>query len=336
MDWANFMGVRLAMLMGLTGMALGLPLRAAELTLPERYLHMYIGINEAEQAEHAQDFKSALEGFEDCYRQLLDIQKADPDWEEALVLHRLQDLKAKILEMEGRVNPPAANAAPAAPGGLATNRVPIAPMPPMQFAETASRRSHNIYPWKTNIPAAKFWIGEGGVPSSAWDGNWVRDNDGPDSPTNRNGYASGSHASGLNPFYVALPFNDLAHPDLAQKWLPHGWARAPKNGAPVSACKDRWLELKNARGDVCYAQWEDVGPRRNDHAAYVFGDEVPGKDEPGICVSPAVAEYLQVIGAPALVSWRFVDNADVRPGAWLKMDEQAVLYRALHHLQASR
>jgi hypothetical protein len=31
-----------------------------------------------------------------------------------------------------------------------------------------------------------------------------------------------------------------------------------------------------------------------------------------------------------VVSWRFADEADVRPGAWLKLDEQAVMYTAMH------
>jgi hypothetical protein len=203
----------------------------------------------------------------------------------------------------------------------------------------------NFYPWKTGIITTMFWIGEGSTPlssttnvQSSWDEDWMPNNHGSDSPYNRNGYASGSHASTLNPFYVALPFNDLAFPDKAREWLPRGWYRRPKDGKQVSACKDRWVEIKNRQGDVCYAQWEDVGPLRYDHAEYVFGDERPigmGDDHAGLDVSPAVADYLNINDRNRLTSWRFVDDEDVRPGAWLKLDEQAVLYTALHQMRNS-
>jgi len=207
------------------------------------------------------------------------------------------------------------------------------------------RKYKNTYPWKTNIITTMFWIGEGSTPlssttnvESSWDEDWLPHNHGSDSPNDRDGWASGSHASTLNPFYVALPFNDLAFPDKAREWLPRGWYRRPEDGKQVSACKDRWVEIKNRQGDVCYAQWEDVGPLRYDHAEYVFGDERPigmGDDHAGLDVSPAVAQYLNIDGRNRLTSWRFVDDADVRPGAWLKLDEQAVLYTALHQLKNS-
>ena len=164
-------------------------------------------------------------------------------------------------------------------------------------------------------------------------------NHGSDNPNNRNGYASGSHASTLNPFYVALPFNDLAFPDKARQWLPAGWYRRPKDGKQVSACKDRWVEIKNQRGDYCFAQWEDVGPLRYDHAEYVFGSERPiglGDNHAGLDVSPAVAKYLGIEGKDrAITSWRFVDDEDVQPGPWLKYEELALLYTAMHEEKSS-
>jgi hypothetical protein len=207
------------------------------------------------------------------------------------------------------------------------------------------KKIKNNYPWKTKIITTEFWIGEGSTPmssttneASAWDLDWRSTNSGVDSPNDRNGYASGRHASTVNPFYVALPFNDLAFPDKAREWLPRGWYRRPKDGKQVSACKDRWVEIKNAQGDVCYAQWEDVGPLRYDHAEYVFGDERPtglGDDHAGLDVSPAVADYLNLNDRNRYTSWRFVDDEDVKPGAWLKLDEQAVIYAALHQLKNS-
>jgi hypothetical protein len=161
-------------------------------------------------------------------------------------------------------------------------------------------------------------------------------NHGSDNPNDRNGYAAGNHASTLNPFYCALPFNDLKYPDMAHEWLPRGWYRRPENGKEVSACKDRWVEIRNAQGDTCYAQWEDVGPLRYDNAEYVFGNERPtglGGDHAGLDVSPAVAEYLGLSDRNRYMSWRFVDEDEVRPGAWLKLDEQAVIFTALEQLK---
>ena len=287
-----------------------LPLHAVpELSLPKQYLDIYLKINEAEQSERKGDLKAALDTFVVCYQQLLAIQKTDPYWQTSLVVHRLADCKAKIIDLSAKANPGAP---------LPVNWAPLAGV------------LHNIYLLKENVAASQFWIGENGDKASAWAADWVRENGGADSPDDRNGYAAGEHASRVNPFYVALPFDDLAHPQLAQKWLPKGWARAPKNGKAVSACKDRWVELKNARGDVCCAQWEDAGPK-TDEAEYVFGGAgAPKAGGPGIEVSPAVGEYLGLDKLNTTVSWRFVDDADVRPGAWMKLDEQAVIYMAMH------
>jgi hypothetical protein len=203
------------------------------------------------------------------------------------------------------------------------------------------RKPKNSYPWKLNIITTIFWIGEGSTPisstdnvSSAWDEDWRYNNGGTDSPYDRDGYASAHHAAQINPFYVALPFNDLAFPDKARRWLPAGWYRPPKDGKQVSACKDRWVEIKNAQGDVCYAQWEDVGPLRYDHAEYVFGPERPDTyTRAGLDVSPAVADYLNINERNRFTRWRFVDDSDVQPGAWLKYDEEALLFKAMHDLK---
>jgi hypothetical protein len=207
------------------------------------------------------------------------------------------------------------------------------------FIFTNFEKKTHTYPWKTNIITTVFWIGEGDTPisrttneQSAWDEEWRRTNGGADRPDDRDGYAAGGHASMVNPFYVALPFNDLAFPDKARIWMPSWWHRSPKNGKPVSACQHRWVEIKNAQGDTCYAQWEDVGPLRYDHAEYVFGSERPDTyTRAGLDVSPAVAQYLNINERNRYTSWRFVDDEDVRPGQWLKLDEQAVLYTALQH-----
>jgi len=209
---------------------------------------------------------------------------------------------------------------------------------------SARKGPKNIYPWKTNIITTVFWIGEGGSSisstdniGSAWDEEWRTSNGGNDSPNNRNGYASAYHAARVNPFYIALPFNDLVYPDKARRWIPAGWARKPKDGRPVSACQHRWVEIKpeDGRGRVCYAQWEDVGPLRYDHAEYVFGSERPNTfTRAGLDVSPAVAQYLGIDSDHrAMTRWRFVDDEDVPPGVWLKYEEEAVLFNAIHNMK---
>jgi hypothetical protein len=320
-----------ALLLMVAAVMPALPLRAGDegLSLPKQYLAIYLKINEAEQAERQGDLRGARAAFEECYERLLAIHKADPDWEDALVLHRLDDCKAKVLELT-----PKADAEPAATNAPSTV-APSLPKFPVDATALATifipgrALPHNIYPWKVNVAAVQFWIGENGEKASAWVPDWVGENGGSDNPENRNGYAAGGFASRANPFYVALPFDDLAHPDLAQKWLPHGWARAPRNGKPVSACKDRWVELKNARGTVCYAQWEDAGAK-TDEAEYVLGGAAaPKAAGPGIELSPAVATYLGLPGNAMTVAWRFVEDAEVRPGAWMKLDEQALIYKAM-------
>lgn len=206
------------------------------------------------------------------------------------------------------------------------------------YAVSTHRGPRNVYPWKTNIITTIFWIGEGGTTisatdniGSAWDEDWRHTNGGTDTPEERSGYASGRHASLVNTFYVALPFNDLAFPDKARIWLPAGWSKPVRRGErPVSACKDRWIEIKNSEGRSCFAQWEDVGPLRYDHAEYVFGNERPTTyTRAGLDVSPAVAQFLHLDERHNITRWRFVDDDDVPPGVWLKYEEQAVLYKAI-------
>ena len=117
--------------------------------------------------------------------------------------------------------------------------------------------------------------------------------------------------------------------------MPASWQRPPRNDRPVSACQGRWVEIKteDGSGRVCYAQWEDVGPNGNNHAEYVFGPERPDSgNRAGLDVSPAVAQYLGLGDEkePIHTRWRFVDDEDVPPGAWMKYEEQAILYSALH------
>lgn len=198
------------------------------------------------------------------------------------------------------------------------------------------------YPWKKNIVTTCFWVGEGtcGYNSttnykSAWDSRWTKNYGGTDSPKRR--VDSSTHpgatlpknfAPTLNPFYVALPYNDIKYPKLSRKYVPwwnhQAWRKEPLE----SQCKGRWIMIEY-KGRVAFAQWEDVGPFRYDHVRYVFGDERPKiHSKAGLDVSPAVRDYLGMKGLNK-VNWRFVEDHEVPYGPWVKYGEQAVLYSVI-------
>jgi len=81
--------------------------------------------------------------------------------------------------------------------------------------------------------------------------------------------------------------------------------------------KGRWVAIR--RGNkVAYAQWEDCGPFRTDHAAYVFGNERPKPNlnkGAGLDVSPAVRDFLEMADTD-VTDWKFVDFKDVPNGPW--------------------
>ena len=187
------------------------------------------------------------------------------------------------------------------------------------------------YPWKKNIVTTCFWIGEGSTSysdttnqGSAWDTQWTEDYGGMDDPSRRIGFLPRRFAATQNPFYVALPFKDDKYPDLAKKWVP--WYKEPARGQKyTSLCRGHWLEIRNSNGKSCFAQWEDVGPFRCDHAAYVFGNDRPHEfNKAGLDASPAVRDYLG-LSELDITDWRFVEADDVPYGPWLEYNEQAVI-----------
>ena len=91
---------------------------------------------------------------------------------------------------------------------------------PQVFIPTTSRNTISRYPWKTNIVTTVFWVGEqaGGnnpVPNvkSSWDANWSYNYGGFDNPeaSARRNYIPVSFVPKQNPFYCALPYNDVTH-----------------------------------------------------------------------------------------------------------------------------
>jgi hypothetical protein len=203
---------------------------------------------------------------------------------------------------------------------------------PEVFVPTTSRPSlygfGGRYPWKIDIVTTVFWVGEKPTPNnpvpntrSAWDINWVTDYGGYDDPdaNNRRNYIPANFTPRQNPFYCALPYNDVTtgttKPE-APIVIP--WFREAYRKYGQSVCQNRWIEIRNHFGQTCYAQWSDCGPFRTDDWQYVFGNELP---EPnlnhgaGLDVSPAVRDFLGLSGMD-VTSWRFVDFPEVPPGPW--------------------
>ena len=72
------------------------------------------------------------------------------------------------------------------------------------------------HPWHYRVRATVFWVGEKASPgnpvsniASSWDPNWQSNFGGYDHPFKRSGYRPAAFEPQMNPFYVALPYNDL-------------------------------------------------------------------------------------------------------------------------------
>jgi hypothetical protein len=184
------------------------------------------------------------------------------------------------------------------------------------------------YPWKTSIVTTVFWIGEpvGGhnfTPNfaSSWDSNWTRAYGGYDNPNPeaRHNFIPVNFTPHQNPFYCALPYNDVTRGTTkpeARVVIP--WFREAYHREGQSVCRDRWVEIRGRSGRVAYAQWSDCGPFRTDHWQYVFGVERPRPNlnqGAGLDVSPAVRDYLG-LQPTDVTDWKFVDDHEVPNGPW--------------------
>lgn len=203
-----------------------------------------------------------------------------------------------------------------------TNRMPI-PQPRPALSTTTPMPRPSSTGWKPAI-ATVFWVGEDAGDdngyihnsSSAWDGNWETHFGGVDDPDDRCGFMPCSFTPRENPFYVALPYNDLddsgdRKPDA--RFIP--WNDPESDG---SVLKNRWVEVR--RGETsCFGQWEDVGPFHEDDVAYVFGVATVPKNQygekAGIDLSPAIAACLELDGSDEVL-WRHVNASAVPAGPW--------------------
>lgn len=199
----------------------------------------------------------------------------------------------------------------------------MAPMPRV-YAPTRARDAAPKYPWRKDIVTTIFWIGEqpsenNPVPNhaSSWDRQWQLNfggYDNPDRDARTWDFCPKGFTPGLNPFYVALPFNDLTNPEVARR-IP--WYKARKADGSKSVCKDVWLSIR-CGNKTCFAQWQDCGPFTTSDHAYVFGGSQPMNKEnngAGLDVSPAVRDFLG-ISSGARCDWRFCEESEVPDGPW--------------------
>lgn len=181
-------------------------------------------------------------------------------------------------------------------------------------------------PWKKGIVTTVFWIGNGkkgreAQGASAWDPKWESNYGGFDNPSaaKRKDYIPIGFIPRLNPFYVALPYNDVTKNKTkpeAKVVIP--WFQEAFEAEGTSVCRDRWIAIRSAAGKVCYAQWADCGPFHTDHWQYVFGNERPRPNVnggTGLSVSPAVRDYLQ-LSSTDITDWVFVAPSSVPQGPW--------------------
>ena len=192
-----------------------------------------------------------------------------------------------------------------------------------------SSSSVSLSGWKLKITTTVFWIGEKATiynpvsnDKSAWDIDWCSRYGGYDDPNPgaRMDFIPRRFQPRLNPFYIALPYNDVQNhhtrPEAAAviPWFKNSFVRDGQ-----SVCKGRWVAIRHGNR-VCYAQWEDVGPFASEHWKYVFGNERPGTNrnrDAGLDVSPAVRDYLGLQGLDTC-DWKFIDFPRVPPGPWTK------------------
>jgi len=183
---------------------------------------------------------------------------------------------------------------------------------------------------KADIKTTYFYIGQHDVTgsgvldngSSAWVSNWVSYYGGIDSPKERNSFFPKDFIPDENPFYCALPYNDISrygHKPEALDIVP--WAKKLKRNNKdkfISYCKNRWVKIIY-KDKICYVQWEDVGPFETDDFNYVFKNTKPKNkknEEVGLDISPACFKYLGMKDND-FTDWQFVNFEDVPDGPWL-------------------
>ncbi len=197
--------------------------------------------------------------------------------------------------------------------------------------------------WKENIITTIFWIGEQPTKNnptpnhaSSWDSSWAINYGGYDNPdpSYRRNYIPVNFIPRQNPFYCALPYNDVTRGTTkpeARFMIP--WFKQAFVQEGHSVCKDHWVAIRHGNR-IAYAQWEDCGPFRTDHYQYVFGNAVPLPNlngGAGLDVSPAVRDYLGMNSTRDVCDWRFVEPPEVPSGPWqIYGDNNTFVINRLH------
>lgn len=187
--------------------------------------------------------------------------------------------------------------------------------------------ANSKYPLHKNITTTYFWAGEeagadnkniSNLPS-AWDEQWVKHFGGVDDPNKRKGIFPAKFTPKENPFYFALPYNDFDSNGKRKKevfsLIP--WAGSKSWGKLESMCKNQWIKITK-NGKSAYAQWQDVGPFKENDGAYVFGTSLPKSKinkNAGLDVSPAVKNFLGLSDIDK-TDWQFIDAKNVPSGPW--------------------
>jgi hypothetical protein len=188
------------------------------------------------------------------------------------------------------------------------------------------------YPLHENVRATTFWVGEiydlsAGVEgqniASAYDGRWMEHYGGCDGirrdgvcqsepRTAANGWFPSSMTPSENPFYLALPFDDVNDPVAFAQRNKMPWAGDRGYAGHLldrhfSYMKNRWVGVTGP-GGTCYGQIEDAGPAQYHDFAYVFGRAEPVAGY-GVDLSPALFHCvgLRNDAGVGTVDWRFVD-----------------------------
>jgi hypothetical protein len=205
-----------------------------------------------------------------------------------------------------------------------------APTLPPSFSNTnVPRLGYARYPWKLDIVATVFWVGEQPTENnptpndkSSWDTKWMENfggYDDPDPTKRTEAFTPVGFMPKQNPFYIALPYNDVisynSHKPEASRMIPWFKQRFTRSGRTV--LKGQWVAIRHGNR-VCYAQWEDCGPFVTDDHDYVFGNARPkntSNNGAGIDISPAIRDYLG-LKSMSRCDWRFVDVSEVPSGPW--------------------
>ncbi|MBB5034093.1 hypothetical protein [Prosthecobacter vanneervenii] len=232
------------------------------------------------------------------------------------------------------------------PAAAAAKPKPVAPAAPKATVQSTPPRTPSVavpsfnssamphlgyarYPWKVDIVATVFWIGEEPTENnptpndkSSWDTQWTQNYGGyddPDPAKRTENFTPVGFTPKQNPFYVALPYNDVidfdSHKPEASRVIPWFKQRFVRSGKTV--LKGQWIAIRYGNR-VCYAQWEDCGPFVTDDHEYVFGNSRPKNTSnrgAGIDISPAVRDYLGM-SSSGRCDWRFVDVSEVPAGPW--------------------